>query len=132
VTDQQLHTEGQGAPQYLASPEGLKEALSALGETADEIAASLQAQGIKGERSDAQCCPVARYLDQRFPGWEPDVQGAYVSISHYEHGNHPGIHHEVDVESIAAFVEAFDDEQYPALDEHPREDEGDEPGHWEG
>jgi hypothetical protein len=127
VSDEQLHTEGQDAPQYPVSWDGLKQALAALGDTADEIAASLQAQGIKGAREDNRSCPVARYLEKVFPGWEPDVQGREVILAH---GHEVGI--EVDVEPIGAFVQAFDDEGYPDLDESPREDEGDEPGGYWG
>jgi hypothetical protein len=80
-SDQQIHTEGQDAPQYPASWDGLKQALAALGDTADEIAASLQAQGIKGAREDSACCPVARYLEKASPAGSRTSKGVRLDLA---------------------------------------------------
>lgn len=40
----------------------LAEALAALPDTADGIAAHLLARGIRGARQNAECCPIANYL----------------------------------------------------------------------
>ena len=42
--------------------EAIKTALEALGKTADEVAASLQAKGIKGVQQVCSACPLAQYL----------------------------------------------------------------------
>ncbi len=42
--------------------EAIKTALEALGKTADEVAASLQAKGIKGVQQVCSACPLTQYL----------------------------------------------------------------------
>ena len=42
--------------------DNLKSLLEGMGSTADEVAAFLEGQGVKGWRRDGNGCPVARYL----------------------------------------------------------------------
>lgn len=42
------------------------EALAELGTTSSEIAAKLEAAGVKGRRHAADACPIANYLARRF------------------------------------------------------------------
>lgn len=47
--------------------ERVTELLAALGGTCDEVADTLGAQGIRGDRGNPECCPVARYLTANLP-----------------------------------------------------------------
>jgi len=40
----------------------IREMLDILGDTPDEIAESLKQKGIKGEKENCYCCPLAEYL----------------------------------------------------------------------
>ncbi len=50
------------------TPQVMDALLASLGGTADEVAASLRARGIKGIRGEPRCCPLANLLAAEFPG----------------------------------------------------------------
>lgn len=85
--------------------------IAALGDSADQIAATLDAKGIRGRRGRACDCPVARYLLTSIP----DLNGVYVSS-----GSIGAYTKTVSVEmytrpGLVAFIVAFDDGAYPQL-----------------
>ena len=47
---------------YPFTEAGLREALEALGTTADAVATNLLAMGFRGDREECDTCPVAKYL----------------------------------------------------------------------
>lgn len=47
--------------------ERIEEMLAGLGDTADAVADSLRAKGIKGNSTDGECCPIANLLSAEFP-----------------------------------------------------------------
>lgn len=59
----------------------LKQLLRGLGTTADEVAATLRAAGIKGSRIDAHDCPGARYIAMRTRELIPTPDLATVTLT---------------------------------------------------
>lgn len=49
-------------PSTALTEEWLRSLLTGLGNTADEVAATLRTAGVKGNRADAHDCPVARFI----------------------------------------------------------------------
>lgn len=45
----------------------IEEFLKHLGDSSEDVAASLEAMGIKGEKRNAQFCPVIKAIYQKFP-----------------------------------------------------------------
>jgi hypothetical protein len=81
--------------------------LSALGRTADEVAAGLRAAGVRGRPRESSCCPLAVFLRGRLPGRELSVGTTHVIL---------GMHgHEVMPEGCRDFVLALDHGSYPDL-----------------
>jgi hypothetical protein len=86
------------------------DAVAALGATADEVADTLQRAGIAGVPLDPTRCPIARYVDHRFPGL---VKRLVVSTSSKSlsvslvSGPIPG--------PVGEFIDRFDHEEYPDL-----------------
>ena len=98
----------------------LEEALMALGRDADQVAATLQAKGIKGKTAYAERCPIAIYLKQNNPNY------AYVSVgtdvvTACEIGRrcesmYLPVH-------IQEFIRKFDKEHYPEMILYPKLEE---------
>ncbi len=89
----------------------ITEALAALGDTADAVAASLAARDACGLRRDLAGCPVWQYLlDQAVIGPE-----ARVHLFRVEFNDGIRDPHELP-EPVVAFSENFDAGDYPYLD----------------
>jgi hypothetical protein len=98
---------------YPPTAEGVTAALTALGATEYEVAATLLAGGHRGYVNECAACPVAAYLYAVFPSAtfvQVDDRRAYVWF--------PGdVTHEVAAPSaVAEFVAAFDSGQHHELD----------------
>lgn len=85
------------------------ECLQVLGSTPGEVAASLEARGIKGHKRKACRCPLSNYLKAQ--GFELPIVGKDTVIT----GD--GIKDLVSLlpPACSAFVTAFDDGNYPEL-----------------
>lgn len=104
--------------------EDLTAALVSLGTTKDEVADSLRAARIKGDREECHSCPVAEWLKGRFNlpdrNIEPSVNSDWVSLED------PSLLEDISISSPVAveeFVRAFDDRLYPDLDNNPDPDD---------
>lgn len=98
---------------YPADWNGVYLALRDLGDDEDEIAATLAARGIKGERRKDRCCPIANYLRTVF-GEEcgPQVDEGSIHLDML-----PDDWMRTDaLPGFGEFVEGFDDGDYPELD----------------
>ncbi len=88
--------------------------LLALGNTPDEVAASLDAEGIKGLRFRAQDCPIANYLRHIYPEATTCLVGsdrATVKVDVYEDNSES-----VQLpEAVIHFIADFDLGKYPNL-----------------
>jgi hypothetical protein len=56
--------------------ERIEQMLARLGDTADAVADSLRAKGIKGDTTDGECCPIANALSAEFPEAANGVWGS--------------------------------------------------------
>lgn len=93
----------------------LAEALAALPDTSDGIAAHLAAKGIRGVREMPGCCPVANYLTEA--GFHlVEVNDDEVSADEERRC--------IDTPAnIASFVRRFDDGEWPELVSEPEDDD---------
>lgn len=102
-------------PPMAAPPEpptyrALRELLEALGTTADEVAATLQAHRCKGEHDSRKASPLANYLDKQ--GYiSPECDGRWVA-AHSPEGY--GVAVELPA-AVAEFDRLFDEGCYPDL-----------------
>lgn len=85
----------------------IDEALSVLGTTTDDVAASLRRLEIRGLRRTPQKCPIAKYLRMR--GFE--VMGSYNHFIEL-----PGGRYGRTAEVITQFMKRFDEGEFPFLD----------------
>lgn len=53
---------------------GIKEYLSSLGSTADEVATSLEKQGVKGVRKSPCFCPILNAIYKAIPDYWPGLR----------------------------------------------------------
>lgn len=90
----------------------LQEYLDTLPKTKDEIASLLKERGIKGQKSKCYYCPVANLLKQE--GFNASVTPAYVR-DWRKVGN--GVSELPISEGVREFVIAFDNSEYPELEE---------------
>lgn len=90
----------------------LERALAKLGNTRDEIAASLQVKGITGQIEENARCPIANYLNQEFPNYKSSVLLTYIILSD---PHCKDIIIGLENSPITKFVEAFDERLYPEL-----------------
>lgn len=90
-----------------ASPDALA-LLALLGDSADEIAASLEASGVRGYPSDATHCPLAVYLRRHdlFADVTPKSV-SFFTLGRFAPVPLPDAHRE--------FVRRFDRGDYPCL-----------------
>jgi hypothetical protein len=107
-------------PTYEFSNEGLKRALTALGDSAALVGQKLLTMGFKGQRNLCKVCPVARYLLAVIEGADD------VSVHEYQAFAYRTVVEYTEVTSevasavlpvvVQAFVEDFDDGVFPELD----------------
>jgi len=99
--------------------ERLTELLTALGSSADEVAASLARRGIRGDRHECASCPVARYL-RRF-AWCSHVEiGGTKTRRPYAMVSHRGSKAIARLpDAVRDFVLGFDDGRYAGLRASP-------------
>lgn len=89
----------------------LAEALAALPDTADAIAAHLAAAGVKGVPENGECCPVANYLTGL------DFDRVSVTLSRIQSRDYPDSRL-ADIRTpppVQAFVRRFDAGEWPEL-----------------
>lgn len=100
------------------SDEGLKQALDALGTSANAVAGNLEAMGICGRVNEPDCCPVANYLRTSIQGATGACIGRDEDLTLYAQVEGSGESH-VDAPAIptavAGFVVQFDAQRYPDL-----------------
>lgn len=95
----------------MTTPKPISQLLSALGDTPEAVARTLEAKGIKGSRKNPHSCPIARYL--RAEGW---CVGVFQTIGYAKVPGSQG-----DMQSfplptpVTAFIEQFDSGLYPTL-----------------
>lgn len=77
--------------------------------TADEVAASLRAKGIKGRINTARTCPIARLVCGLGPEWAKAIVGSFRIFN-----GHVNLHIDPP-EGVCAFIEKFDEGHYPDL-----------------
>jgi hypothetical protein len=113
----------------IITEEWLTRTLADLGDTADEVAATLRGAEIKGRRSNAVQCPIARYLARRVAEHLPSTQ-ATVNV-HSDAAEitpiRPATHADTDADAedpivlvelpnpVLAFLQNFDEAAYPDL-----------------
>lgn len=106
---------------YLLTPEGIRSALQALGDSAEQVAQTLAAGGHRGVPSSCGDCPVARYLGAVYPGCEVSVGVGRAHVVSFTGG--PPVSAAVPI-SVAMFIAAFDEpgtsaREYLELRDHP-------------
>lgn len=82
--------------------------LNKLGASSKAIARSLELQGIRGERQELDCCPIAVYLHKLHPDHRFEVDRSRVQIDGEGRCVLPA--------AVAWFVRDFDYGEYPALE----------------
>lgn len=91
----------------------VEEKLQELGETADQVAASLFDQGVTGIRGSLQQCPLSNWVQQTVPHccfvmtWNHRMQGVYEPDGSQFSAVLP--------DACVAFVSQFDSGQYRRL-----------------
>jgi hypothetical protein len=93
---------------YPLTDEGLWEALKALGDTPEEIAAALRRLGIKGQQHNCADCPGARYL---LAIW-PDLDLVEFDVPIVQIRRQPERATVNPPEAVRSFVALFDNRQY--------------------
>lgn len=91
----------------------LEQALAALPDTADRIAARFAADGIKGTRKDDGCCPVAVYLTSVGLA-SPEVTENVIAVG----GDDEDLF-EFTPEHVVEFIQRFDNGAWPELVSDP-------------
>jgi hypothetical protein len=82
--------------------------LAALGETPEQVAETLKAQGIKGDRHSPHSCPIYHYLTGKGYSVECLSQfGIYTISPYYGDIKMPKV--------VERFIVAFDQGKYPEL-----------------
>lgn len=96
---------------YTQDLDGVWEALIALGDEDQKVAAVLRGNGIKGKPTEACACPIANYLAGIFGEMStPEVDGATVKLLGWDHSAFMQL-----PEAVADFVVSFDSNCYPDL-----------------
>ena len=107
-------------PIYTADLAGLRQALDALGDTPDRVAAKLTAMGCSGTPGMAECCPVGHYLEQVMPCGYEDLDDCGSAVECDENTirvrvEDAGWLHMDTPSAVARFSAAFDRHQYQEL-----------------
>lgn len=90
----------------------IQQALAALGSTAEQVAQTLKAKGIKGVRAKIGSCPVASYLQR-----ECYDDGITVGLSCAGNDNLVSVSQQEEIpDHVRKFVRDFDDGLYPELE----------------
>jgi hypothetical protein len=92
---------------------GLRRVLKRLGNTPDEIAASLEALGVTGRRADANACPIACYIKRAENVVDCSTYGS--TTVHTTTGAELYVPNSYD-NPIFKFQVRFDNREYPRLD----------------
>lgn len=88
--------------------------LAALGDTPEQIAATLHTGGHHGRPQSEDCCPVARYLRAALDVDHLNVIGNIVVLAYEQ--DPPRIGDYVDVpDAVEEFIERFDNGDFPQL-----------------
>lgn len=96
---------------YSHDLDGVWQALLALGDEDNKVAAVLRSKGIKGRQKEACACPVANYLAGIFGDKStPEVDGATVKLLGWDHRQHMDL-----PDAVTDFVLSFDGDVYPDL-----------------
>lgn len=93
------------------------EYLLSLGNTPDQVAGTLQAQGIKGYRASADSCPLAHALNAHYgEGVQAFVTHTDVTLARYPIASDANNDYLiVNPLQIADFISLFDSGEYPEL-----------------
>lgn len=96
----------------------VREYLLSLGKTPDQVAETLQAQGIKGYRASADSCPLAKALNAHYgEGVQAFVTHTDVTLACDPVGLDGNDEHMiVNPLQVADFISLFDSGKYPELD----------------
>lgn len=99
------------------SNEEVRDYLLSLGSTPDQVAETLQAQGIKGYRASADSCPLAHALNAHYgEGVQAFVTHTDVTLARYPVASDANNDYLiVNPLQIADFVSLFDSGEYPEL-----------------
>lgn len=96
---------------YSHDMDGVWQALLALGDEDNKVAAVLRGMGIKGKPTEACACPIANYLAGIFGEMStPEVDGDSVKLLGWDHTGHMQL-----PTAIVDFVVSFDSDVYPDL-----------------
>ena len=96
---------------YTQDLDGVWEALIALGDDDQKVAAHLRGLGIKGRRTEACACPIANYLASIFGEMStPEVDESSLRLLGWPHAGRL-----VMPSAIEDFVESFDLGWFPEL-----------------
>ena len=96
---------------YTQDLDGVWEALIALGDEDQKIAAVLRAKGIKGRKNEACACPIANYLAGIFGEMStPAVEETTVKLLGWDDRMHMQL-----PDAVQDFVESFDLGWFPEL-----------------
>ena len=106
--------------------EWLTQTLTELGNNADKVATSLRDAEVKGRRNNAAQCPVARYIARRVVERVPSTRLQIDILSDTAVITAPKPNADVDdvivtvelPDSILAFIQRFDQGDYPDLVEN--------------
>lgn len=91
----------------------ITESLAKLGNTADEIAQSLQVKSIVGDQGDVSFCPIAIYLKGEFPTMGVDVDPDAIYL--WDLGGPSFECHVKPPLAVKTFIGDFDRATYPEL-----------------
>ena len=95
---------------YTQDLDGVWEALIALGDEDQKVAAVLRSKGIKGRKNEACACPIANYLAEIFGEMStPEVEESTVKFLGW------GDDHMQLPDAVQDFVESFDLGWFPEL-----------------
>lgn len=86
----------------------------------DSVPDELYKRGIKGTRDNCELCPIATFLCLE-TGMDIEVSVSYVEFADPDDPSRTAT---FDLSTRASlFIQAFDDGEYPDLDENPEEDD---------
>lgn len=99
----------------------VREYLLSLGGTPNQVAETLQAQGIRGYRASADSCPIAMALNNHYgAGVQAFVTHTDVTLAYDPVGSDVNYEHMVvNPLQVADFISLFDSGKYPELDKEP-------------
>ena len=105
----------------MITSETIVAALSELGNTPEDIRASLCSQGIVGDNSPGTC-PIAAYLSNKFPNAYPAVTDIEIDVDIFQDDRYVTLHIQTPG-PVEQFVDNFDNGKYPELELLDEEDD---------